>query len=99
MTDYIHHPSGLIFPVDVRPAQEPITPGNLPPDWPGILSDPDDRAAADGYLQGMYLALSLHTSGAYGFQLPGSPPNLKKTFMQFADYLLGKWYFNGEEMC
>ena len=99
MTEYTYHPSGFLFPVENQKPTHEITPRNLPADWPGILSDPNKRTAADAYLQGMYRALSLHTSGANGFQLPGGPPNLKKTFCQFADYLLGKWYFDGEEMC
>lgn len=99
MTDFIQHPSGLVFPVEVHPAPPPrqmINPGNMPEGWPGSLSDPDDREAADRYLQGMYRSLGLHRTNGMSY---GPSMSTKECFRMFADYLLGEWHYDGEEYC
>ena len=96
--DFIQHPSGLVFPVETHaPPEMPkeVNPGNLPEHWTRILSDPDERLAANNYLQGLYRAMSLHTKRQGGLVI--SYP--ERVFRQYANYLLGDWEFDGEVKC
>jgi len=82
--EYVRHPSGMVYPFQKDQSQ------GQPPDWPGILSDPTERRVMDHHLQLMYRSLELH--------MGGGRHDLRKGFKLYADWLLGKWYFEAEEM-